>query len=159
VEQGSSVRLIGETSASNQEDKKSGNQNGPEDDGAAFCVKSMDTCYEDCKHKEAQPEYCNLNCTTDKICGMPMRMSYGQFLDLQVEMLAAKAKSFPKASERPQNANNLPAQPGVSPGPRRRAHDNRHPSGRPRPATGQPAAVSAETQAAGNSGWPHLSLP
>jgi hypothetical protein len=119
----------------------------------------MDACYEDCKLDEAQPGLCNINCTTDKICGMPVRMSYGQFLDFQVEMLAAKSNISPKASQRPQNTNSLPPQPQALPGPRRHGPQNRLPGVPAKPAAGRPGAASAETRADGNRGWPRLSWP
>jgi hypothetical protein len=75
--------VIAENSASNQKDKKNGNQNNADDDGGTLCVKKMDACYEDCRIDEVQPGTCNLSCTTDKICGMPVQLSYGQFLDFR----------------------------------------------------------------------------
>jgi hypothetical protein len=106
----------------------------------------MDACYEDCKPGEAQPGACNLSCTTDKICGLPIRLSYGQFLDFQVEMLAA-------------NANRLPEQQKALPESRRRPQHHRLPGAKAKPAAGQPGAVPAETGAAGNRSWPHFSWP
>jgi hypothetical protein len=151
--------VIAETSASNQENKKSGNQNNADDDTGTFCVKRMDACYEDCKLGEAQPETCNLSCTTDKICGMPVRLSYGQFLDFQVEMLAANANISPKTSQHPQNANSFGAQSITLPEPKRRPQHNRSPGVRAKPASGRPGGGSAETEAAGSSGWLNLSWP
>jgi hypothetical protein len=159
VEQGGLAWTIAETSASNQENKKAGNQSDPDDDPGTLCVKRMDACYEACKPGEAQPGACNLDCTTDKICGMPVRMSYGQFLDFQVEMLAANTNIFSKATQHPQDANSSPARSVVLPEPKRRPHQNRLPGAQARPASGRPGAAPAETGAAGNSGWPHLSLP
>src|SRR5262249_41163186 len=78
IEQGSLVWAIAETSASNQETKKSGNQNNPDDVSGRLCIENMDACYDSCKPGEAQPGACNLSCTTDKICGFPVRLSYGQ---------------------------------------------------------------------------------
>jgi hypothetical protein len=152
------VWAIAEAGASNQEGKKSSNQSNPDEESGALCVKRMDACYEDCKPSEAEPGMCNLNCTTDKICGMPLRMSYGQFLDLQVEMLAVNANNFSKASQGPQNAKILPAQPQASLGPRRRSNHHRPPGAQPKPAAGRPGAASAETGEAGNGGW-RLSWP
>jgi hypothetical protein len=159
VEQGGLVRAIAETAASSQEDKKAGNRSNPDDDSGTLCVKRMDACYEACKPGEAQPGVCNSNCTTDKICGMPIRMSYGQFLDFQVEMLAVNTNIFSKTSQRPQKLESSPAQPQALPEPRRRPHQNRLPGAQAKPAAGRTGAVPAETGAAGNDGWPHLSWP
>jgi hypothetical protein len=150
---------VAETSASNQEAKKGRNQNNPDDDSGTLCIKRMDACYEGCKPGESQPGACNLSCTTDKICGTPVRLSYGQFLDFQVEMLAANTSNFSKTSQPPQNANSLAAQAGALPEPKRRPPPNRPPGIRIKPAAGRPGAVPAETGVAGNSGWLHLSWP
>jgi hypothetical protein len=119
----------------------------------------MDACYDGCKPGETQPGTCNLSCTTDKICGMPVRLSYGQFLDFQVEMLAANANISPKTSQRPQNADSLSAPSIALPEPKRRPHQDRLPGAKTKPAPRQAGAGSGETGAAGNSGWPHLSWP
>jgi hypothetical protein len=159
VEQRHPVWTIAETSASNQEGKKDGNRSNPDDDSGTLCVKRMDACYEACKPGEAQPGSCNLDCTTDKICGMPVRMSYGQFLDFQVEMLAANTNIFSKTTQYPQDANSLPAQSVVLPEPKRRPHQNRLHGAQTKSAPGRSGAAPAETGASGNGGWPHLSLP
>jgi hypothetical protein len=148
-----------ETAAPSQENKKGIDKSNPRNDSGTPCVRRMDICYEDCKPGEAQPGLCNLSCTTDKICGMPLRMSYGQFLDFQVEMLAAKAKNFPEAAQHPQNAKTSPAQPQALPDPRRRAPPHRMPAAQAKPAAGRSGAGSAETGAAENSAWPRLSWP
>jgi len=159
VGQESLVWAIAETSASNQQGKKGGNRDNPEDGSLTLCVKRMDACYENCKLAEAQPGSCNLSCTTDKICGVPVRMSYGQFLDFQVEMLAANANISTEASQSPQNAKSLPEQPVVLPEPKRRPQHNRPPNIRAKPASGRPGGGSAQTGSSGNSGWPHISWP
>jgi hypothetical protein len=159
AEQGSLVWAIAETSASNQEANKGGDRNGPGNDSGTLCVKRMDACYEACKLKEVQPGSCNLSCTTDRICGMPVRLSYGQFLDFQVEMLSANANIFPNATQRSQNANGSAAQLEALPEPKRRSRPNRLPGARTKPGARRPRAVPAETGTAENSGWPHLSWP
>jgi hypothetical protein len=159
VEQRTLVWAIAETSASNQEDKKSGNPDNPDEDSGTLCVKRTDACYEDCKLSEVQPGSCNLSCTTDRICGIPVRMSYGQFLDFQVEMLAASANISPKAGPPPQHATSSPTQPVISPTPKRRLQQNRPHGVRARPAIGRPAGGSAETGPAGNGGWPQINWP
>ena len=156
VEQGTLVWAIAETSASNQEGKKSGNPDNPEEDSGTLCVKRMDACYEDCKLSEVQPGSCNLSCTTDRICGIPVRMPYGQFLDFQVEMLATDANISPKASPLPTSS---PTQPVISPAPKRRLQHNRPHGVRARPAIGRPAGGSAETGPARNGGWPQINWP
>jgi hypothetical protein len=154
IEERDLVRTIAETAASNQEDKKGIKQ---DDDAGSLCVKRMDACYENCKPGETQPGTCNLSCTTDKICGMPVRLSYGQFLDFQVEMLATNTYNFAKTSQ--QNANSSPAQAKALPERKPRAQQNRSPGTQTKPASGRPSAASAGTGAAGNGGWPHLTWP
>jgi hypothetical protein len=147
------IWAITEAAVSNQEGKKSNNESNPDDVIRTVCVKKMDACYDDCKPGEVQPGVCNLNCTTDKICGMPLRMSYGEFLDFQVEMLAANR------DDPPQNAKSLPAQPQALPGHKRRPHHNRVPGAPAKPPADRPAAVSAGTGAPSNNGLPRLNLP
>jgi hypothetical protein len=154
IERGDLVWAVAETATSNQEDK---NANNPDDDGGSLCVKRMDACYENCKPGETQPGACNLSCTTDKICGMPVRLSYGQFLDFQVEMLATKTNNLAKAS--PQNANSSPVQAKALPERKPRAQQNRSPGTQTKPAPRRPGAASAETGAAESGGWPHLTWP
>lgn len=56
------------------------------------CSNKMDACYVNCKREGAVPDICNRTCTTDWICAAPLRMTYGQYLDFQIEMLASNTK-------------------------------------------------------------------
>jgi hypothetical protein len=97
------VRVASELSEPAQKQPLAITQNG-RTDGGAVCVRKMDDCYEQCKAKGGQPNDCNSTCTTDKICGMNIRIPYGQFLDFQIEMLAAQDKERAEKSPAPQDA-------------------------------------------------------
>jgi hypothetical protein len=97
------VRVASELSAPAQKQRLAITQNGRADRGSV-CIRKMDSCYEQCKAKGGEPNACNSTCTTDKICGMNIRIPYGQFLDFQIEMLAAQERERPEKSPAPQNA-------------------------------------------------------
>ncbi len=55
-----------------------------------FCGVMLDACYSKCKVKE-EGSRCNTSCSTDLVCGSSIRLTYGQFLEFQLELLAAES--------------------------------------------------------------------
>jgi len=92
--------------------------------GKGSCAARMDDCYDGCKREGGAPGLCNKVCTTDRICAGPFSLDYGQFLDFQVEMLAAAPvtsvpapAASPPPSSSPQSPPLLASSPAVAAAP------------------------------------------
>jgi hypothetical protein len=60
------------------------------------CDRLMDHCYDSCKAAGTAPSQCNQLCTADTQCGWDSKQTYGEYLDQQIEALAARPLSLAK---------------------------------------------------------------
>ena len=61
------------------------------------CDSRMDRCYDSCKAGGAAPSQCNRTCTVDTQCGGGSKLTYGEYIDQQIEALAANPVALAKA--------------------------------------------------------------
>jgi hypothetical protein len=61
------------------------------------CDSRMDHCYDSCKAGGTAPSQCNRTCTVDTQCGGDSKQTYGEYLDQQIEALAANPAVTAKA--------------------------------------------------------------
>ncbi len=62
------------------------------------CDDLMDRCYRECKAGGSGPSHCNQTCTTDKQCNWSISQTYGDYLEQEIEALAAGSIRLARAN-------------------------------------------------------------
>jgi hypothetical protein len=61
------------------------------------CDSRMDRCYDSCEAGGTAPSQCNRTCTVGTQCGGGSKQTYGEYIDQQIEALAANPAVIAKA--------------------------------------------------------------